>query len=125
MRVTTVESPTLAAVGYDETQQLLQLEFCSQAVYVYFGVPAAVQQVLLEAPSKGAYFNRAIRAKTRMRRCPRSVCACRWTAAHSAPAVPEQSIRYFGRYGTHAMRDRNGRPGPARPKHQRLLMGDH
>jgi KTSC domain len=68
MRVTTVESTTLAAVAYDETQKLLQLEFCSQAVYLYFGVPAAMHQALLGAPSKGKYFNQTIRGRFPFRR---------------------------------------------------------
>ena len=63
MRVATVESTTLATVAYDESQRLLQLEFCSQAVYFYFGVPSAVHQALLGAPSKGRYFNRIIRGR--------------------------------------------------------------
>ena len=63
MRVTTVESATLATVGYDEAQELLQLEFGSRAVYLYLGVPAAVYEGLLGAPSKGRYFNGAIRGR--------------------------------------------------------------
>jgi hypothetical protein len=63
MRVATVESVTLAAVGYDETQELLQLEFGSRAVYLYFGVPAAVYEALLGASSKGRYFNGRIRGR--------------------------------------------------------------
>lgn len=63
MRVTFVESSTLATVAYNEARELLQLEFCSQAVYQYFGVPAAVHQALLDAPSKGSYFNQAIRGR--------------------------------------------------------------
>jgi hypothetical protein len=51
-------SPTVA---YDELQQLLQLEFCSRATYLYWGVPAIVHQRLLSAPSKGRYFQQAIR----------------------------------------------------------------
>jgi hypothetical protein len=58
-----IESTTLASVAYDETRKLLQLEFCSQAVYIYLGVPAAVHQALLSAPSKGRYFNQAIRGR--------------------------------------------------------------
>jgi KTSC domain-containing protein len=61
--VVAVESSTIASVGYDLTQGLLQLEFCSGAVYHYFGVPAGVHEALLEAPSKGSYFNRAIRGR--------------------------------------------------------------
>jgi KTSC domain len=56
-----VESATLAAVGYDEARELLQLEFRSQAIYQYQGVPTTVHQALLHAPSKGSYFNQAIR----------------------------------------------------------------
>jgi KTSC domain len=63
MRVATVESSTLATVAYDEARELLQLEFCSRAVYLYFGVSPAVHQALLDARSKGGYFNRTIRGR--------------------------------------------------------------
>lgn len=63
MRVTKVESTTLATVAYDEARGLLQLEFCSRAMYQYFGVPAAVHEGLLAASSKGGYFNRFIRGR--------------------------------------------------------------
>ncbi len=63
MRMTHVLSTTLARVGYDETRQVLQLEFRSRALYQYRGVPRAVHQALLGAPSKGRYFNQAIRGK--------------------------------------------------------------
>jgi hypothetical protein len=63
MRIATVESATLATVGYDEAQELLQLEFGSRAVYLYFGVPAAVDEALLGASSKGRYFNGTIRGR--------------------------------------------------------------
>src|SRR5438093_9851244 len=61
MKFTPVESATLATVAFDEASELLQLEFRSLAVYHYFGVPAAVHEALLGAPSKGTYFNQAIR----------------------------------------------------------------
>jgi KTSC domain-containing protein len=63
MRFATVESTTLSTVAYDEARELLQLGFCSGAVYQYFGVPVAVHQALLDAPSKGGYFNHAIRGR--------------------------------------------------------------
>ncbi len=63
MYIATVESTTLSTVGYDESLNQLQLEFCSRAVYLYFGVPAAVFEALLDAPSKGRYFNEAIRGR--------------------------------------------------------------
>lgn len=61
MNVTAVESTTLAAIGYDENRALLRLEFRSRAVYDYFGVPAAVHEALLRAPSIGVCFNDVIR----------------------------------------------------------------
>ena len=70
MRVATVESTTLAAIAYDEARELLQLEFCTRAVYLYFGVPPAVHQALLDAPSKGRYFNRDIRGRFPYRLIP-------------------------------------------------------
>jgi hypothetical protein len=70
MLVATVESSTLATVAYDEARELLQLGFCNQAVYRYFGVPAAVHQALLGAPSRGRYFNFAIRGRFPFRLIP-------------------------------------------------------
>ena len=61
MNVTAVESTTLAALAYDDAHEILQLEFRSRAIYRYFGVPAPVYEGLLAAPSKGKYFNQAIR----------------------------------------------------------------
>lgn len=63
MNVSAVESTTLATVAYDEARELLRLEFRSQAIYEYLGVPAIVHQALLGAPSKGSYFNQAIRGR--------------------------------------------------------------
>jgi hypothetical protein len=70
VRVATVESSTLATVAYDEDRELLRLEFRSQAIYQYFGVPPAVHQALLGAPSKGRYFNHAIRGRFPFRLIP-------------------------------------------------------
>ena len=61
MNVTAVESSTLRTIAYDESLALLRLEFRSRAVYDYFGVPAAVHEALLRAPSIGACFNEVVR----------------------------------------------------------------
>ena len=63
MLVAAVESTVLTTVAYDEARRLLQLEFCSRAIYQYFGVPAAVHEALLGAPSKGSYFNQTVRRR--------------------------------------------------------------
>jgi hypothetical protein len=63
MRIKAVESTTLATIAYDEALELLQLEFRSQAIYQYFGVPVAMYIAFLDAPSKGRYFNQVIRGR--------------------------------------------------------------
>jgi lysyl-tRNA synthetase class 2 len=65
-----VESNTLRAVAYDDGREVLQLEFCTRAIYHYYGVPAGVYEALLGAASKGSYFNRVIRG-----RFPYALCA--------------------------------------------------
>jgi hypothetical protein len=70
MAITAVASTTLSTIGYDGIRNLLQLEFRSRAVYHYFGVPAAVHEALLDAPSKGSYFNQAIRGRYPFVRVP-------------------------------------------------------
>jgi len=70
MLVTAVESTTLRTIAYDEVGEVLQLEFCSRAIYQYFDVPAAVHQGLLDAQSKGGYFNRVIRRDFRYCQVP-------------------------------------------------------
>ena len=64
---TAVESSVLTSVAYG-TDQTLQLEFRSGAVYRYFAVPLTVFRALLTAESKGAYFNRSIRNRFRYQR---------------------------------------------------------
>jgi len=68
MNVIFVESSTLATIAYDSTRELLQLEFNSHAFYQYFGVPATVHEGLMDARSKGSFFNQNIRGKFLYRR---------------------------------------------------------
>lgn len=63
MRINAVESTTLATIAYGEALKLLQLEFRSRAICQYFGVPVAVYLALLDAASKGRYFNQVIRGR--------------------------------------------------------------
>lgn len=84
MHVTVVVSTTLSTITYDSMRSLLQLEFCSGAVYRYFGVPSTVHQALLAAPSKGGYFNQAIRGRYAYVRVPGM------RAAPTSPEVPFQ-----------------------------------
>ena len=63
MTITAVDSTSLRTVGYDAERQLLQVEFHNRSIYQYFEVPATVYQELMQAPSKGAYFNKSIRPR--------------------------------------------------------------
>ena len=86
MNGTAVESTTLATIAYDEARGVLQLEFCSRTIYQYLGVPAIVHQALLMAPSKGSYFNQAIRGRFAYQRL--SPCG-----AEKPEAVPAAGVR--------------------------------
>lgn len=56
-----LESTSLDRVDYDPDSKVLLVVFRDRSSYRYFGVPDAVFESLREAPSKGAYFNHAIR----------------------------------------------------------------
>jgi hypothetical protein len=56
-----VSSSSIASVGYDRGQEVLEVEFRSGAVYRYYSVPRSLVRSLLDAPSKGAFLNRNIR----------------------------------------------------------------
>lgn len=60
-----VESALIASVSYDPDRTLLDLEFRDGSRYRFFTVPALCFQQLLQATSKGAYFNRNIRNRFR------------------------------------------------------------
>jgi hypothetical protein len=75
MNETRVDSTTLRAFAYDDGHQILRLEFLNRAIDHYYGVPAAVHEAILGAPSKGSYFNRVIRG-----RFPYAFCASAQTS---------------------------------------------
>lgn len=64
-----IDSRSLASVGYDMTSRTLEVEFVSGSVYRYFDVPAAVFDGLLAAESAGRYFNAHVRDHYRFTRC--------------------------------------------------------
>jgi len=63
MTVTAVHSTTLTRITFDEPKKVLGLEFRDGSAYQYFEVPTTVYKALLAAPSKGSYFNQAIRGR--------------------------------------------------------------
>jgi len=56
-----VSSSVIAAIGYDEDSETLEVEFASGAVCSYRGVEQDVYEAFRLAPSKGKFFNRHIR----------------------------------------------------------------
>lgn len=57
-----VESSLIRSVGYDPAGSILEVEFVEpRRIYTFYDVPYSVYDELLEAPSKGRYFNEFIR----------------------------------------------------------------
>ena len=56
-----VVSESIAAIGYDDDAEVLEVEFVSGAVYRYSGVPQDTFEDFRQAPSKGAFFNKNIK----------------------------------------------------------------
>jgi hypothetical protein len=55
-----VSSSNLSSVGYDESKQVLEIEFNGGRVYQYFDVPKRIHEELMNANSHGKYFHRNI-----------------------------------------------------------------
>ena len=55
MKLQSVESSTIQAVGYDETTSTLEDIFNSDKTYGYFEVPQTVYLQLMASDSKGSY----------------------------------------------------------------------
>lgn len=51
----------MRSVGYDQKNQVLEIEFQSGMIYQYLDIPAAIYRELWDAESKGRYFNSEIR----------------------------------------------------------------
>lgn len=58
-----VKSSSVTSVGFDASLSAMEIEFAGGAVYRYFAVPAAVHAALMDASSKGVFFNQHVRAK--------------------------------------------------------------
>lgn len=56
-----VSSSNLSSVGYDEADQVLEIEFNGGSVYQYFDVPKRVHQDLMNAASHGKYFHQYVK----------------------------------------------------------------
>lgn len=62
-----VVSSNIRSVGYEANTETLEVEFTSGSVYQYFDVPESEYEGLMNAASKGKYFNRNIKDNYRYR----------------------------------------------------------
>ena len=60
---TDFNSQTLVAALYDSAQEKLRLDFCDGSRYVYYEVAPGLFRSLIDAPSKGRFFNQHIRGR--------------------------------------------------------------
>ena len=58
-------SSVIRETSYDEATKAMRVTFVSGRVYRYDGVPKAIYSAFCNAPSKGTYFNVAIRGRYR------------------------------------------------------------
>jgi KTSC domain len=63
MERTPVNSSNIAAIGYDEDTQILEIEFTDGSVYQYSGVPPSEHDGIMIADSKGKYLHANIKKR--------------------------------------------------------------
>ena len=63
MQLQTVDSSMLYAIGYDQATQALEVVFHTGGIYRYEGVPQAVYDELMAAPSRGRYMRQQVFGK--------------------------------------------------------------
>lgn len=61
MRLDTVESDVIHAIGYDDETSVLEIIFNSGQIYQYRNAPRVVYEQLASSESKGKYFQENIR----------------------------------------------------------------
>ena len=59
----TVNSSSIAAVGYDPARFVLEVEYVGGRIYRYLDVPPAVYRLLLKAPSAGYFVNTVVKPR--------------------------------------------------------------
>ena len=63
MERTPVNSSNILAIGYDEDNLVLEVEFTDGAVYSYSGVPSSEYEGFMNADSKGKYLHANIKKR--------------------------------------------------------------
>lgn len=63
-----VQSSNIQSIGYDASTRTLEIEFIKGGIYQYYSVDEIVHGQLMNAPSKGSFFQKHIRDKYETRR---------------------------------------------------------
>lgn len=63
MERTPVSSSNIAAIGYSDDSQILEVEFNDGSVYQYSGVPPSEYDGIMNADSKGKYLHANVRKR--------------------------------------------------------------
>jgi KTSC domain len=63
-----VSSSNIRSIGYDTTNETLEVEFHSGGIYQYLNVPEPVYSELMGASSKGSYLNSQIKKQYQFRK---------------------------------------------------------
>lgn len=63
MERTPVSSSNIASIGYDEDNQILEIEFNDGSVYQYSGVPSNEHDGIMNADSMGKYLHANIKKR--------------------------------------------------------------
>ena len=58
-----MSSSDIAAIGYDEATETLEIEFHATGIYRYFSVPKPVSDEFRRTPSPGKFFRQHIKGK--------------------------------------------------------------
>lgn len=58
-----VSSSNIVSIGYDESSQILEVEFKSGGIYQYYNIPKDAHETFMSAGSKGRYFYKYIRER--------------------------------------------------------------
>jgi DNA helicase HerA-like ATPase len=56
-----VESSTIVSIGYDQTAEILEVEFKNGGTYQYYNLPSVVHERLMESSSKGQFLHANIK----------------------------------------------------------------
>jgi KTSC domain len=68
IEISNVDSSNIAALRYNEADQVMEVTFHNGGVYQYFDVPQHVWQGMLDASSKGSYLHANVKGAFRYAR---------------------------------------------------------